>query len=373
MQLANDFIELSASIETELKRYEYLTEPLKKVAQIADKVGMSHSGSWMGYHSRVYYKDFTNPPAGANFSVEWGLIGPTYSRGTVGDWNTYAFEDVEDFIFRNAGDVKLNELGEQSRELEEVFEEQKRNALSIFEIALRRGEDIYLSDLQSQVSKLDLLSSVEFVNAINRPHNVMSRDSEAVTAGPKVPPHVNVFADASHILSRFEANTGLAKLARSAARHIQRWELTTVRKESVGTKVFIGHGRSSAWRDLKDFVNDRLGLPWDEFNRTPVAGLTNVARLAQMLDDAAIAFLVMTAEDEQSDGKMQARMNVIHEAGLFQGRLGFEKAIILLEDKCEEFTNIQGLGQIRFSSDSFGTTFEDIRKVLERENIVSVN
>jgi predicted nucleotide-binding protein len=42
-------------------------------------------------------------------------------------------------------------------------------------------------------------------------------------------------------------------------------------------------------------------------------------------------------------------MNVIHEAGLFQGRLGFERAIILLEDGCEEFSNIQGYGQISSS------------------------
>ncbi len=47
-------------------------------------------------------------------------------------------------------------------------------------------------------------------------------------------------------------------------------------------------------------------------------------------------------------GVCQARMNVIHEAGLFQGRLGFTKAILLLEDGCSEFSNIQGLGQIRF-------------------------
>ena len=56
----------------------------------------------------------------------------------------------------------------------------------------------------------------------------------------------------------------------------------------------------------------------------------------------------MTAEDEQPDGTLRARENVIHEAGLFQGRLGFEKAIILLEEGCEEFSNIEGLGQIRF-------------------------
>jgi hypothetical protein len=38
-----------------------------------------------------------------------------------------------------------------------------------------------------------------------------------------------------------------------------------------------------------------------------------------MLDQARFAFLVMTAEDEQADGNHHARMNVIHEVGLFQG------------------------------------------------------
>jgi hypothetical protein len=124
--------------------------------------------------------------------------------------------------------------------------------------------------------------------------------------------------------------------------------------EAAGTKVFIGHGRASAWRELKDFIQDRLGLPWDEFNRIPVAGVTNIARLSEMLDGAAIALLVMTAEDELTDGEIQARMNVVHEAGLFQGRLGFTKAIVLLEDGCSEFSNIQGLGQIRFPKGNIG-------------------
>ena len=56
----------------------------------------------------------------------------------------------------------------------------------------------------------------------------------------------------------------------------------------------------------------------------------------------------MTAEDEHSDGTTHARENVVHEAGLFQGKLGFSKAIILLEEGCKEFSNIEGLGQIRF-------------------------
>jgi predicted nucleotide-binding protein len=124
------------------------------------------------------------------------------------------------------------------------------------------------------------------------------------------------------------------------------------------------------WKDLKDFIQDRLRLPWDEFNRVPIAGTTNIARLSEMLDAAALAFLVMTAEDEQADGKIRARMNVVHEAGLFQGRLGFTKAIILLEEGCEEFSNIQGLGQIRFPKGNIKAAFEEIRQVLEREKIL---
>jgi predicted nucleotide-binding protein len=89
-----------------------------------------------------------------------------------------------------------------------------------------------------------------------------------------------------------------------------------------------------------------------------------------MLDNASFAFLVCTAEDELLDGKQQARANVIHEVGLFQGRLGFERAIVLLEEGCKEFSNIAGLDQIRFPKGKISAAFEDIRRVLEREKIL---
>jgi predicted nucleotide-binding protein len=86
-----------------------------------------------------------------------------------------------------------------------------------------------------------------------------------------------------------------------------------------------------------------------------------------MLDGAGIAFVVLTAEDETADGKERARQNVVHEAGLFQGRLGFSRAVVLLEDGCEEFSNIQGLGQIRFPANCISACFEEVRRLLERE------
>jgi hypothetical protein len=57
-------------------------------------------------------------------------------------------------------------------------------------------------------------------------------------------------------------------------------------KTLVGPKehrVFIGHGRSPIWREVKDFLQDRLELPWEEFNRESVPGIATTARVEQML------------------------------------------------------------------------------------------
>jgi predicted nucleotide-binding protein len=89
--------------------------------------------------------------------------------------------------------------------------------------------------------------------------------------------------------------------------------------------------------------------------------------LEEMLSKSAFALLVMTAEDETSDGRVRARQNVVHEAGLFQGRLGFSRAIVLLEQGTEEFSNIHGLEQIRFTKGNIKETFGDVLATLRRE------
>jgi hypothetical protein len=137
-----------------------------------------------------------------------------------------------------------------------------------------------------------------------------------------------------------------------------------------GRRIFIGHGRSPLWRVLKDFIADRLQLPWDEFNREATAGYPTTDRLQTMMSQAAFAFLVMTAEEEHADATLHARPNVIHEVGLFQGHLGLSRAIVLLEDGCSEFSNIIGLSQIRFPRGDIAARFEEVRRVLEREGLV---
>jgi len=135
-------------------------------------------------------------------------------------------------------------------------------------------------------------------------------------------------------------------------------------------KVFIGHGRSLVWHQLKGFLADMLHLACDEFNSEAVAGTSTTERLQTLLEDAGFAFLVMTAEDTHADDSTHARENVIHEAGLFQGRLGFKRAIILLEDGCAQFSNIHGLSHIGFPKGNLEPAFEKIRQVLEREHMI---
>ncbi|MBV8370479.1 MAG: nucleotide-binding protein [Candidatus Eremiobacteraeota bacterium] len=146
---------------------------------------------------------------------------------------------------------------------------------------------------------------------------------------------------------------------------------TDRRAPNSGTTIFIGHGRASDWMELREFITSRLGLPYCEFNSVSTAGVATKERLEEMLDASSFAFLVLTAEDPMPGGSVRARENVIHEAGLFQGRLGFERAIVLLEEGCEEFSNIHGIGQIRFRSGEIKATFEEVRAVLERERIIS--
>ncbi|MCD6347927.1 MAG: nucleotide-binding protein [Bacteroidales bacterium] len=152
--------------------------------------------------------------------------------------------------------------------------------------------------------------------------------------------------------------------------NIERTGVCTFVSRNLCSLIFIGHGRSPIWRELKDFLSDRLVLLWDEFNREAVAGITTFERISNMLDAASFAFLIMTAEDQHLNTTTHARQNVVHEVGLFQGRLGPRKAIILLEEGCQEFTNIVGLSQIRFPKGCISAVFEEVRRVLEREGVI---
>lgn len=145
---------------------------------------------------------------------------------------------------------------------------------------------------------------------------------------------------------------------------------TIRRVRPPATGVFIGHGRARDWQDLAVFLRDQLKCDLIEFNSDPTAGYFTGERILEMLDRSRFAFLVMTAEDEQADGTLQARQNVIHEIGLCHGRLGFHRAVIVKEDRATEFSNVKSLTYIGFTTGRMSHAFPEIVRTLIREGLV---
>ncbi len=366
---------LSEQLKEEIKKLDkYLNYDYSSVNPLikeAESISKAWSGSWLGYHSSVYYENFSVPPRGAHFSSEWGIYSDygMLGMGSTGDWIEYNSDEVISYIEDKAGNIDLSSIRKNSLEANKLIEEVKDNILLIIH-AKNLTDNKFINQLIDELEKIKILSQNDFIKSYMPKGTIATRDQK-VDKKLIPPPHIVVISAVHEIIASFHTLEQLNKTILKISKYLDNMEEQMINNiKQTGSHIFIGHGRSSDWRDLKDFIQDRLNLTWDEFNRIPVAGLSNTNRLNQMLDQSCFAFLIMSAEDEQLDGNYQARMNVIHEVGLFQGRLGFEKAIVLLEEGCKEFSNIQGLGQIRYPKGNISAIFEDIRKVLEREKVL---
>ncbi len=264
---------------------------LENAAKVAEKAA---SRSWLGYHAFVYYADLDPPPAGAHFSSEWGFTELHSMPTTTGNWREYTPDAVKAMIDDLAGKPNLESAKALEAQIKPQFEADHSAALSVLIAEISHSPDSYLNSLKEELEKLNFHSKYDVIENMSPKGHIMSRDSLALTQGFRAPPHVQVLAEVFVLQQPKILCNKLSAIARKAASHIVRREKRNRNLALIGINVCIGHGRSLLWRDLKDFVQDRLKLPWDEFNRVPIAGFTNIARLSDMLDSAAVAFLIMT-------------------------------------------------------------------------------
>ena len=354
-------------------------EPLKSVVERLQKaiseIGAASSGSWIGYHAAVYYADLRRPRPGDHFDSEWGLMD-SFSPHVSENWSEVDYEDVRRAIFQRAGNPDTTLLEALAEKAAEVFKEKKPQLLTTLSVLIDQLSSGHLEEVRDEVKKLKLYAPSDVANGLAPSGMFMSRDSTAMSQGIQVPHHVRDLAWLTSLQLNFGAADQLGRTATKTLEYIKKMkaarpaEPAIAKPATLEQKVFIGHGHSPLWKELKDFLQDRLRLSCEEFTRESAAGKSTKERLEEMLASSTFAFLVMTAEDEHADATMHARVNVIHEVGLFQGKLGFNRAIVILESGCQEFTNIVGLGQIRFPKGAISGAFEEIRKVLEREGII---
>jgi predicted nucleotide-binding protein len=136
---------------------------------------------------------------------------------------------------------------------------------------------------------------------------------------------------------------------------------------NAALKIFVGHGRSDAWRDLKDHLSDKHAYNVTAFETAPRGGRHVADILEDLEEDASFAIMVMTGENKSDAGTLHARENVIHETGLFQGVLGLQKVLVLLEDGCEEFSNRAGVQYIPFKKGNIKESFGEVLATIKRE------
>jgi predicted nucleotide-binding protein len=132
--------------------------------------------------------------------------------------------------------------------------------------------------------------------------------------------------------------------------------------------VFIGHGGGSQeWRELEQYLRNHMGYRTEAYETEPRGGDDIRKILDQMMTRSDFAFLVMSAEDQQPDGTLRGRQNVVHETGLAQGRLGWKRAVVMLENGAEDYSNLAGVQQIRFDKGHISAAFGSVVATLKHE------
>lgn len=127
-------------------------------------------------------------------------------------------------------------------------------------------------------------------------------------------------------------------------------------------RVFIGHGGDRQWEAVRRVVANHYD--YSAFESHDRLGQQAFEVVENMISEASVALIVMTATDERADGKKTARQNVVHELGFAQGRLGARKTIIVVEQGTELFTNIDSIQQIRFAPGEIHTVEDQVLAAL---------
>ena len=180
--------------------------------------------------------------------------------------------------------------------------------------------------------------------------------------------------------SKIEAYSRVLKALRDdVANHPDFWKTQLEPKRTAELKpipppkpdrVFLGHGRNPLWSKVHIHLKDELRLSVEAWESESRASRYPLDVLKQLLDSCTFAVLVQTGEDQTSDGTMRARQNVVHEIGLFQGRLGFERVALVAQEDIESFSNIQGLQVIYFPGQKIEAAYYELDKMLVREKLI---
>lgn len=164
---------------------------------------------------------------------------------------------------------------------------------------------------------------------------------------------------------RYVGSHGHTQLARVTRDFIR--SMDTTRCISAAPEgVFIAHGRNPDWLAIRAFVEQRFGVPVYSFESQSWGSRPVTEALQDYLQRCTFAICVLTAEDTTTDGTPVARQNVIHEIGLFQGRHGFDRVLVLTEDGCASLPDTAEAHTVAFPRHAIDKAYWHVDRALLR-------
>lgn len=133
--------------------------------------------------------------------------------------------------------------------------------------------------------------------------------------------------------------------------------------------VLVVHDAHPQLPDIRDFIEDRCGLLFHELNSTSMTEHDAESAMKESLDRCCFAVCLLSARDHAQNGQHRTDQDTVHRAGLLQGRYGFGRVAILIEDGCDTFSNIAGLIRLDFPAGRVQSTFLELERMLAREGL----
>jgi hypothetical protein len=173
---------------------------------------------------------------------------------SVGDWREYNPEQICNFIYSRAGNPDLTEIRSLSKESGTKFESLKSEFNSIISALPQR--DGFVDQIEKRIKGISVHSTWEFLQAAKPTGNFVTSDITALTEGLKSPPHLGILAEMMALQHPFKYCGDLAEEAIKLTSHLERKSRSVGASKGVGTNIFIGHGRSKDWKELKDYISE---------------------------------------------------------------------------------------------------------------------
>lgn len=195
-------------------------EPLKSMVDRFTKaliqVKDAHSGSWLGYHAHLYYRNFVMPPAHDCFDSIYGRASS--------NWQAKDLHDVFDFMIRTSGNPDKSLLESESQNATAIGQVRYEDLMTILSVVLDVTKSTHIEELRDELRNKVVHFSIEKIADAQCPAGFASADQTAIAQGKVTPPHATLFGWLFQHQLSFQGLEQLSSIARRAAKYLERQE-----------------------------------------------------------------------------------------------------------------------------------------------------